>query len=43
MKLLPNAKKYTQAEAKKMADIIGRIYGVAHCLTCTACQTKYLK
>lgn len=41
-KLMPNSKKYTQREAKAMAEIIGRIYLIAHCVTCTACQKKYM-
>lgn len=41
-KLLPNASKYTQEEAKEMAKILGKIYMISHCTTCRTCQVKYL-
>jgi len=41
-KLIPGH-KYTQAEAKQMADVIGSIYSIAHCFHCEACQKKYIK
>ena len=36
------SEKYTQEEATQMADLLGRIYLIAHCIHCHACQTKYL-
>ncbi len=36
-------RKYTQKEADKMSDIIGKVYLIAHCLTCFSCQVKYLE
>jgi len=33
--------KFTQKEAKQMADLISRVYSISHCLHCEACQTKY--
>jgi hypothetical protein len=35
---LPNSKPFTQAEAKEMARIIGRVYSLAHRTTCEACR-----
>lgn len=48
MHLIPNQKTgkaypYTQKEAQEMADIISSVYSIAHCITCHACQVKYLK
>jgi hypothetical protein len=43
LKTMPNSKEYTQDEARQMAWIIGRVYSIAHCTTCEACQKKYLK
>lgn len=40
-KLLPRSEPFTQAEAKTMAEKLGRIYSISHCITCTACQTKH--
>jgi cytosine/adenosine deaminase-related metal-dependent hydrolase len=34
--------KFTQEEAKQMAWLLGRVYSIAHCIHCTACQRKYL-
>ena len=33
---------YTQEEAKQMANLLGQVYSIAHCISCRACQTKYL-
>lgn len=33
--------QWTQDEAKQMAHLLGRIYSIAHCNTCTACQGTY--
>lgn len=41
-KNLPNAKPFTQKEAKKLSDIMGKIYNISHCIHCKACQTKYI-
>lgn len=40
-KQIPGSKDYTQEEAVKMANLIGRIYSISHCVTCTACNSKY--
>lgn len=40
---LPNSKPFTQEEASQMAHIIGKVYSIAHCNTCTACNGKYRK
>jgi hypothetical protein len=42
-KLSPKAKPYTQEEAQEMAATLAKIYGIAHCLHCKACQDKYSK
>jgi hypothetical protein len=39
-KTLPQAPKYTQKEAKEMADRLGRVYSIAHCLYCKACRKQ---
>lgn len=36
---LPNSKPFTQAEAKQMALIIGRVYSLAHRTTCESCRS----
>lgn len=41
-KLLRNANPYSQEEARLMAEMILKIYSIAHCTTCKACQRKYL-
>ena len=41
-KRMPGAKPYTQNEAEEMADMLGKIYLIAHCIRCKACQTKYI-
>ena len=33
---------FTHEESTKMRDILMRVYSVAHCNTCNACQGKYL-
>ena len=33
--------KFTNEEAKEMAHMLGKIYSIAHCITCRACQGKY--
>ena len=33
---------FTHEESIKMRDILMKIYSIAHCNTCTACQGKYL-
>ena len=43
LKQMPGSKPYTQKEAKEMDNIIGRVYLIAHCLHCEACQKKYIK
>ena len=40
LKMLPNAKPYTQKEARQMADCLGKIYTIAHCIHCDACGGK---
>lgn len=40
-KRMPGAKPYTQEEAQEMADTLGKIYLISHCIHCTACQYKY--
>ena len=35
--------KYTQAEAREMSMLLGKIYTIAHCIHCEACQGKYFK
>lgn len=34
-------REISQEEAKKMAEIIGKVYLISHCNTCTACNPKY--
>lgn len=38
---LPKRRPFTQKEAKQMAQIIGSVYTIAHCVDCTACQGRY--
>ena len=35
-------RKYTQKEAKQMADLLGKVYSISHCIHCKMCQRKYL-
>jgi len=42
LKQMPNSKPYTQKEAREMAQIISLVYSKSHCITCEACQRKYL-
>ena len=35
--------EFTQKEARLMAHILGSIYTISHCISCKACQTKYVK
>ena len=39
---LPDSEPYTQEETRKMQDTIGKVYLISHCISCTACQVKYL-
>lgn len=32
---------FKQEESEMMATMLSRIYMIAHCLTCSPCQTKY--
>jgi len=41
-KRMPNSKPYTQKEAEQMADLLGSVYSISHCIHCRACQKKYL-
>lgn len=36
-------REMSQQEAIKMAEIIGKVYLISHCITCDACDKKYLK
>lgn len=38
---MPNSKPFTQEEAEQMSDMLGHIYKISHCITCTACGSKY--
>lgn len=33
---------FTYEESEEMRKILLKIYGIAHCIACTACQTKYV-
>ena len=33
--------KYTQKEAERMSELLGKIYSISHCIHCKACQLKY--
>lgn len=35
--------QFTKNESITMARIIAKVYSIAHCTTCEACQKKYLK
>ena len=41
LKLIPNNKKYTQEESLEMANLISKVFGISHCLTCEGCGIKY--
>lgn len=34
-------REVSQEEAKEMANIIGKVYLISHCLSCHACDKKY--
>lgn len=34
-------REISQEEAKTMANIIGKVYLISHCISCCACDTKY--
>lgn len=40
-KSLPKSKPFNQMEAKKMRDILGKVYLVAHAIHCEACGKQY--
>ena len=42
-KNMPNAKPFTQKEAREMSKVLGQIYSIAHCISCPPCQGKYAK
>jgi len=42
LKLMPKSSPYTQEEAAEMANLIGRVYSIAHCIHCAACAPKYM-
>ncbi len=42
-KLIPKAKPYTQDEAKQMAQLLGRVYSISHCIFCISCQRGYIE
>lgn len=33
---------FTHKQSQEMANILTKVYSIAHCITCKACQTKYL-
>ena len=33
--------KYTQGEAAQMAQLLGKVYSIAHAIDCTSCNKKY--
>jgi hypothetical protein len=37
------SRKFTQEEAIKMADLLGKVYMISHSEHCKACGRKYLK
>lgn len=41
LKTMPRSKKFTQKEAHEMAQLLERIYLIAHCIHCSACNSKY--
>lgn len=41
-KSMPNPTPFTQEEAEKMRDELMKIYTISHCVSCTACNNKYL-
>jgi len=43
LNLMPHSNPYTQEDSEKMAELLGQIYLISHCLHCTACQGKYKK
>lgn len=42
-KSLHPEESFTHEESTQMRDILMKIYSIAHCRTCKACQIKYLK
>ena len=43
VKELPHSKPYIQKEAKQMAELLGKVYSIAHACDCGACQKDYVK
>jgi hypothetical protein len=41
-KTTPKTKPFTQKESEQMAQLLGRVYSISHCIHCTACQSKFL-
>lgn len=41
VKTMPKGEPYTQEEAKRMAEMLGKVYKVAHSIGCKACQSDY--
>ena len=33
---------FTEKEANEMANVLGKIYLISHCIHCEACQKKYI-
>ena len=41
-KNIPKSSPITQEEAMEMVGILGKVYSIAHCIHCGACNKKYL-
>lgn len=42
LKSIPNSRPYTKKEVEEMVHIIGKVYSISHCITCTACGRKFV-
>jgi len=43
LKRLPHSKPISQKDARKVIDLLGKVYLISHAIDCGACQRKYIK
>lgn len=43
LKTLPHSDIFSQEEAGRTANLLGKIYSISHCVSCEACGGKYKK
>ncbi len=42
-KLMPDSEPYTQEESKKMAELLTKVFKIAHSIHCKSCGKEYIK